>query len=275
MPRVDIVTFPKLIIQIPTDEFPDAIKIVMQGRMVPKQADARTAQLASNAIKSSGLPTESNIEYTTWTESNFSKTINGMKTAEVKAPYDEVYGVIGYAHRKDSKNDTAVNVSMFTSRSNNTPSSTGSTTYNLDSVWATRFTLTKQKIDAAYIVSYVDNTIPIKQAASIITQFAGFFGDMISKLMMPSLPTPKAIASKLLGPAAAPVQNALATVAEQYAKIKPTVDQVVATAQGIVAIVQDPKKLVQYLPAIMAFLMQFVPQDKLAEVIYEFNGSGS
>jgi len=275
MPRVDIVNFPKLIIQIPQDEFPDKIKIVMTGRVTPKQADARTADLLAKAKKLASLPALPEMSTTTWTETSFKKVIGVQKTAELKAPYDEIESVKAYAHRKDTTNEDPINVRMFTSRQNQAASSSKESTVNLENVWATYITLNKQEINSTYIVQYIQDTIPVGQAASIITQFSTFFGDIISKLMVPSLPTPKAIASKLLGPAAAVVQSALATAAEQYAKIKPTVDQLVSAAQAIVSMVQNPEEIVNYLPTLMTFLLQFIPQEKLSEVIYEYQGSGS
>jgi hypothetical protein len=275
MARIDIVSFPKLIIQIPTDEFPDKIKIVMTGRVVPKEGNAKTADLVAKAKKLANLPALPTMSATTWTETSFKKEINGQKTAELKAPYDEVESVVAYAHRKDTKNEDPINVRMFTSRQNQAPSSSKESTVNLENVWATYITLSKQKIDSNYIVQYVSDTISLDQVASVITPFTTFFGDIISKLMVPSLPTPKAIASKLLGPAAAVVQSALATAAEQYAKIKPTVDQLVSAAQAVVSMVQNPEEIVTYLPLLMTFLLQFIPQETLAEVVYEYHGDGS
>jgi hypothetical protein len=276
MPRIDIKTFPKLIIQIPQAEFPDGIKIAMQGRTVPQAGDARTLQLATNMSSTLGiaLPTEQQYSTTIWTESSFKKTLDGNKIAELKAPYDEIFSVVAYAHFKDQKKDDPITISMFTTRQNNAPSGTG-TTYNLEGVWATQFTLTKQVIEPNYIAKYAQDVIPINQTITLVTQFVGFFADIISKLLMPSLPTPKAIASKFLGPASAPIQMAIATIAEQYAKVKPTVDQVVTAAQAIAAIAANPAEIVTYIPAIITFLLQYVPQEKLAEIIYEFEGSGS
>lgn len=273
MPLVDIVNFPKLILMIPQSQFPDNVKIVMKGRVVPRGADGKTLQLAADAKSQLGIPQESPYSFTTWTESTFSQSNNGYKVAEVSAPYDEIISVVAYAHRKDFADNTPIDITIFTTRSNNQPSATN-TTFNLDKVWAVKFSMTKQTTDASYVVQFVEDTIPIAQAASIIAQFASFFGQIIAKLMAPSLPSPKAIASKLLGPASAPIQSALATIAEQYAKVKPTVDQITAAATAITAIAQDPKQIVNYLPAIMTFLIQFVGQDKIAEIIYDFKGGG-
>jgi hypothetical protein len=268
---VDIVNFPKLIIQIPQAQFPDNLKIVMRGRKTASGGDAHTLQLQSEARSSGGLPANDPFTFTTWTESNFTVSRGTNKVAEVAAPYDEILSVVGYAHRNDSSNDTEVDVTMFTARPNSQPSAT-STTYNLDSVWAFKMALTKQVIDSNYIVGFVDDTTTVGQGGSLITQFASFFGQIVAALINPTLPTPKAIASKFLGPAAAPVQQLLATTADQYAKVKPVVDEVVVAADAVAKIAQNPAVLVQYLPVLMGFLIQFIGQDKLAQIIYEFKG---
>jgi hypothetical protein len=39
--------------------------------------------------------------------------------------------------------------------------------------------------------------------------------------------------------------------------------------------VQNPEEIVTYLPLLMTFLLQFIPQETLAEVVYEYHGDGS
>jgi hypothetical protein len=273
MPFIDTQTFPILIISIPTSQFPDKLKIVMSGYNTSTTADANayTSQVAANAKVAAGGTTAPTIVSTTWTESVFTETQGDNTVAKLTPPYNNVSGVVGYAHRNDNSDDDPINVTMYTTQSNATPSAT-TTTYDLSSVWGYQFTMTKQTMDSTYIVEFVDDTVPVGQTAAIVSQFTGFFSTIVSEVMKPSLPTAKQIASIFLGPAAAPVQQAIASVASQYAKIQPTVNQIVTAASAIEAIISNPAAIVNYLPAIVAFLLQFIPQSTLASIIYEFKG---
>ena len=270
MPTIDIITFPILIISIPSAQFPDKLKIVMTGRKNPIVSN-NTAQLAANAKVASGVPATSPSQTTTWTESVFTQTQGDNKIAKLTPPYNEVDSVVGYAHRDDDTNDTAINVTMYTTAANAQPSSL-TTTFNMSSVWGYQFTMTKQTMDATYIVGFVGDTTPVGQTASLITQFSSFFSQIVAQIMSPSLPTAKQIASIFLGPAAAPVQQGIASVASQYAKIQPTVNQITTAASSIASIISDPANIIKYLPAIVAFLLQFIPQKDIAKIIYEFRG---
>jgi transglutaminase-like putative cysteine protease len=271
MAKVDLERFPDLIIQIPEEEFPDTVKIVMQGRKVPLGNDAQKAQLAANAKELSGVPAEPNYLLTTWTESDFKKSINGKKTAEVKMPYDEVVNVVGYGHREDPEDDTPINVSMFVTTRSRRPAAT-STTYNLDGVWAYNMTLRKHQIDSNYVVQYTREATTVAQVGAGVGALAGFIGQIMAFIVAPSLPTPKQIASKLLGPAAAPVQSAIASASQQIAKAKKTAAQVKTVVNAVLGIVGDPATIVDYLPAILNFILQYIPQEDLSQVFPEFRG---
>ncbi len=273
MPLIDIITFPILIISTPTAQFPDKLKIVMSGYNTSTTADANAyqSQVAANAKVAAGGTTAPTIVSTTWTESVFTETQGDNTIAKLTPPYNNISGVVGYAHRNDSNDNTEVPVTMYTTQPNATPSST-TTTYDISSVWGYQFTMTKQTMNSTYIAEYVNDTVPIGQTASIISQFSGFFGTIVSEIMKPTLPTAKQIASIFLGPAAAPLQMAISSVASQYAKIQPTVNQIVTAASAIQSIIQNPANIINDLPAIIAFLLQFIPQSTLAQIIYEFRG---
>jgi hypothetical protein len=285
MPIVDKTTFPRLIIQIPEAEFPDEITIVMQGRNIPRDQDANTAQLtaqAQQALAAAGtlgigpgaIPIAPVAIYSkTWDKSVFSKVIKNKKTAELQTPYDEIFSVVCYAHRKDPKNTTSVNVDMFTSRQNYTPSAQGSSA-GLEGVWATRITLTKQNIDSNYAVKYIMDVFPPAQFTSALTPFVGYFGNIITTVMAVQIPSPKAIAAKLMGMFAAVVQQQIATYAQQAATIQPVVNQIITAANAIAAISKDPTAIIQYLPFIIGLLFQYVPQETIAEIIKEYRGQG-
>jgi hypothetical protein len=271
MPVIDIQTFPILIISIPTAQFPDKLKIVMTGRKTPTAQDANVAQLSANAKVAAGVPAASPSQTTTWTESVFTQTQGTNKIAKLTPPYNEIDRVIGYAHRNDDTNNTPVNVLMYTTAANAQPSAT-STTFNMSSVWGYQFTMTKQTMDATYIVGFVGDTTPVGQTASLVIQFGSFFSQIVAQIMNPSPPTPKQIASVLLGPAAAPVQQGIASVATQYAKIQPTVNQITVAASAIATIASNPASIINFLPAIISFILQFIPQKDIAQIIYEFKG---
>ncbi len=274
MPTIDIVTFPILIISIPSSQFPDKLKIVMEGRSIPTGADANTQQLAANAKAASGAPAPSPTQTTTWTESNFNQTQGDNKIAKITPPpYNEIDRVVGYAHRNDDTNDTPINVTMYTTKANAQPSST-TTTYDLSSVWGYQFAMTKQNMDSTYMVEFVSDTVPIAQAATLVTQFSSFFAQIAQQIMQPTLPSAKQIASIFLGPAAAPVQQLIASVGSQYAKIQPTVNMITQAAAAITNIASNPASIITYLPQIVNFLLQFIPQKDIAQVIYEFRGGG-
>ena len=272
MPTIDIVTFPILIISIPSAQFPDKLKIVMTGRKNPT-IDSNTAQLAANAKVAAGVPAPSPSQTTTWTESAFTQTQGDNKIAKLTPPYNEIDAVVGYAHRNDDTNDTPVNVLMYTTAANAQPSSL-TTTFNMSSVWGYQFTMTKQTMDATYIVGFVGDTTPVGQTASLVVQFSSFFSQIVAQIMNPSPPTAKQIASIFLGPAAAPVQQGIASVATQYAKIQPTVNQITTAASSIADIINNPADIINDLPAIIAFLLQFIPQKEIAKVIFEYKGGG-
>ena len=118
MPTVDKDRFPKFIIQIPEEEFPDKLKIVVTGRETFAGADAKKQQLAAEArslaVGAAGQPLTAPYFTKTYEEGDFKKTINGKKTAELKTPYDEISLIVGYAHREDPEDETPVNVNIFT-----------------------------------------------------------------------------------------------------------------------------------------------------------------
>ena len=272
MPRVDRKRFPRLIIQVPESEFPDNIKIIVTGRTLLLGAQGKTAQLAQVAKSGTGATAQPSYFTTNYTENDFKRTINEKKTAELKTPYDEIVNIVGYAHREDPKNETVVNVSLFTTTQSGYPSGKGSTA-NMEGVFAYRMTLTKQNMDAAYISRYVQEATPIGQTASLIANFTSLLGQVMAVILNPSLPTPKQIASKLLGPAAAGIQNAIASNADKVAKVKKTADQLKQAANAIQNVISDPKSIVQYMPVIIGFLIKFIGQEKIAEIVYDFRSS--
>jgi hypothetical protein len=273
MPRVDRQRFPRLVIQVPEGAFPDNIKVIVTGRALLQGAAGKTAQLASE-IKSGALgqPVTPTYFSTNYTESDFKRTINGKKTAELKTPYDEIVNVIGYAHREDPKDDRPVNVFLFTTTQSGYPSARGSTVY-MEGVFAYQMTLTRQNLNAAYITRYIQEATIAGQVTAIAGNFAALLGQVMAIIVAPSLPTPKQVASKVMGPAAAPVQNAIATNADKVAKVKKTTAQLKQAANAIQNIISDPSSIAQYMPVVVGFLVKFIGQDKIAQIIYDFRSS--
>ncbi len=275
MPTVDKDRFPKFIIQIPEEEFPDKLKIVVTGRETFAGADAKKQQLAAEArslaVGAAGQPLTAPYFTKTYEEGDFKKTINGKKTAELKTPYDEISLIVGYAHREDPEDETPVNVNIFTTTQSSYPSAR-STTYNLSGVFAYNFTMVKYNMDADYITQYIKEATPVGQAGQVAAQFGTLIPQVIAAIMNPSLPTPKQIASKVLGPAAAKVQNAIAKGAETVAKVKKTTDQIQEIINAIKELITNPETAVQYVPVIVGWLIKYVGQEKISEIVYSFRG---
>lgn len=271
MPRIDRQRFPRLIIQIPEAEFPNNLKIIMTGRSLLQGSAGKTAQLAREA-KSGGLgqPVTPTYLTTIFKETDFKKTINNQKTAELKTPYDEVVNVVGYGHRDDPEDDMPINVTMFTTTQSGLPSIRGNS-YNLDGVFAFRLILTKQPLDSAYITRYVQEATTAGQTTSIIANFAGILGQIMAAIINPALPTPKQVASKVMGPAAAGVQNAIASNADKVAKVKKTSAQIKTVANAIQNIISNPNAIATYMPIVIDLLIKW-RKDDIAQLVYDFRG---
>jgi len=272
MPLIDKQRFPKLIIQIPEEEYPNKLKIVITGRPKLQGGAGKTAQLASEAKSGAlGQPITPTYFTKTYTESDFKRTINGKKTAELKTPYDEIIGTIGYGHREDPEDDTPVNVSMFTTTQSQQPSARG-TTYNLQGVFAYNFVMVKYNMDAAYITQYVKEATPVGQGVAVAAQFTRYIPQVIAAIVNPSLPTPKQIASKVLGPAASSVQKIIAENAKTIATIKKEAEKAKRVVNAVKNIASDPSSIAQYVPVLIAYLIKWIGQDEIAKIIYSFRG---
>lgn len=272
MSLIDRQRFPKLIIQIPEEEYPDKLKIVITGRPKLQGGAGKTAQLASEAKSGAlGQPVTPTYFTKTYTESDFKKIINGKKIAELKTPYDEIIGTVGYGHREDSEDDRSINVSMFTTTQSQYPSAK-KTTYNLDNVFAYNFVMVRYSMDAAYIAKYIQEATPVGQGAAVAAQFTQYLPQVIAAIVNPSLPTPKQIASKFLGPAAASVQKIIAENARTIATIKKEAEKVKQVVNAVKNIVSDPSSVAQYIPVLIGYLVKWIGQEKISEIVYSFRG---
>jgi hypothetical protein len=270
MPKVDRTRFPRLIIQVPEAEFPDKLKIILTGRPLLAGGQGNTAQLAADARSLSGRPAQPSYFSTTFEEGEFRKTLNGLKIAELRMPYDEVVNAVGYGHRDDPEDDTPINVSLFTTTQSGLPSMKGNS-YNLEGVWAYRLTLTKQPLNSAYVTQYIQEGTAVGQTASNVAAFAQILAQIMAAIVSPALPTPKQIATKVMGAAAAQVQNAIASNADKIAKVKKTADQVRTVANAIQNIIADPSSIATYMPVIIDLLIRW-RKDDVAKVVYDFRG---
>lgn len=283
MARVDKERFPKLIAQIPEEQFPDKLNIVITGNnyTTPNKTSQLALQTGDQALGSpfaqgGGLPDSQKIIK----EGDFggSQKIGGVNylVAELETPFGNIKSVRGWASREDFENETPVEVRMFTATPNRTASAPGqNSSVGLEGVWVYEFTMRKQSLNPEYIADYLLNGTGAGNAAQsasqivpLVTQGAKAFAEG----QLPAPPTPKAIASKLLAAGAAPVQQALALVGQQYAAIKPKVDQATAVAQAIKGIVEDPQTIITYIPLIMGFIFELIPKEEIAKVIYDFEG---
>jgi len=272
MPFVDRKRFPKLIIQIPIEEYPDKLKIIVTGREKLQGSKGNTAQLSSETKSGAlGQPITPTYFTKTYTESDFKKTINGKKTAELKTPYDEIVKTIGYGHREDPEDDTPINVFIFTTTQSQQPSARG-TTYNLEGVFAYNFVMVKYNMDSAYVSEYVEEGTPAGQGARTIAKFAQFIPQVIAAIVSPSIPTPKQVASKVLGPTAAPVQKTIAENAKTVSTVKKESEKAKRVVNAIKNIASDPTATAQYIPVVTEYLIKHIGQDKVAEVVYSFKG---
>lgn len=275
MARVDLERFPLLIIEIPIDQFPENgdIKITMRGRKVEPANNIanRTAQLAFETLPGS---IERITSLTTWTASDFKGTSPDGKrktTRNLKMPYNEVESVTAYAKRDDPEDDTPITVNMYTTTSGGLKSAQG-TTISLEGVWSFQMTLTKQDITPSYATEFLTEATDPGQIAGQVGQVVGQAAQLIAGFINPALPSPKALAAKLLGPAAAPIQSAIAIITYQIAKYKPIVDTTLQVANAVAGIVEDPQQATQYLPVVLNFIFEIIPEDDLAKVIYSFKG---
>lgn len=282
MARVDLERFPLLIIEIPVDQFPENgdIKITMRGRKINTEDTLanRTSQLAVELLPGN---IERLTSLVTWTSSDFVATSpDGQRrtTRNLKMPFNEVQSVTAYARRDDPEDNTPISVNMYTTTSGGLKSARGTTT-NLEGVWAFQMTLTKQDITPAYATDFfVEATDPGQitgQIGALVTEAA----QIVAGVLVPSLPSPKALAAKFLGPAAAPIQAAIATITDTIAKYKPIVDTTLAVATAVSNISQsiasgNLDELTQYLPVVWSFAFEIIPQENLSKVIYDFR-SGS
>lgn len=278
MPRIDLDRFPLLIIEIPVDQFPEDgdLRITMRGRKINTEDTLanRSNQLAvellpGNVEKLTGL--------TTWTNSDFVATSpDGKKktTKNLKMPYNEVIDVMAYARRDDPEDDTPITVNMYTTTSGGLKSARGTTT-SLEGVWAFQMTLTKQDITPAYATEFfIEGTAPgqiTSQLGAVVNEAV----QIVAGVLSPSLPSPKALAAKFLGPAAASIQSAIATITDTIAKYKPIVDVTLQVANAVSNIARsiasgDLDELSQYLPVIWSFAFEIIPQENLSKIIYDF-----
>jgi hypothetical protein len=132
--------------------------------------------------------------------------------------------------------------------------------------------MNKQELTVDYCTSFFVNGTPVGQIGQAVANFASQAATIVAQGLLPALPTPKAIAAKLLGPAAPAVQTFIATVGYQLAKYKPTVEVIVGIAQAITSIIRDPSSAQQYLPLVFSFLLEFLTKEILADTIYDFQG---
>lgn len=271
MPRADLERFPLLIIEIPIEEFPEDgnIKITLTGRKVKEVS--KTAALAVEAVPGRFEFQSSTV---TWTQDDFKGTSpDGKKkvTKNIKMPFNIIQGVAGWARRDDPDDDTPINVNMYTTTSSGLKSARGNVR-RLEGVWAFRFVMTKQDITPAYAKEYLTQGSSAGQAIKTLQQTAANATTLVTSLINPTPPTAKSIAAKLLGSSSSDKQSGLAKAAHQAAKYRPIIVKAIAVASALNQIIRNPEQLLQYLPVILAFLFEVIPQEQLAKIIYDFKG---
>lgn len=271
MPRADLERFPLLIIEIPIEEFPEDgdLKIKMTGRKI--QEVNRTEQLAVEAIPGRF---EFLTKTVTWTQSDFKGTSpDGKKkvTKNIKMPFNDIRAVSGWARRDDPDDDTQITVNMYTTTSSGLKSARGTVT-DLEGVWAFRFVMTKQDVTPAYAQEYLTQGTAAGEAAQTLASVTANATQLVTALVNPSPPTAKSIAAKLLGSKSNSVQSSIASAAYQNAKYRPIIATALAVGAALNQIIQNPETISQYLPVVLAFLFEVIPQEDLAKVIYDFRG---
>jgi hypothetical protein len=277
LPKIDTTRFQYLIAEIPESQFPDKINIFIKGMNVPekKEKGAKVAQSVVEVTPGlSAADPEKLYELKIINESNFSTTVAGKKIAKLDIPFNLIKSISAWAQRSDIEDSTPVNVTMYVTTQNNQAST--------DGIWTSRFTLSQQPLTPTYLIDFLANGTPIGQIGQMIGTLVGQAASVLADLLMPTLPSPKALASKFLGPAAAPVQQALALLAQQYAKVKPYIDLAVQIAEAVVEIITaiaegDEEKLKQilfkYLPPVLTFLFELIPEQALVDAgVYQFKG---
>lgn len=280
MARVDKEKFPKLVIQIPQAEFPDKITIVIFGNNYPvlsprERVGVSIAAETLNVAGGERLPDTSKII----TEKDFtskSKIKNiDYKVAKIDTPFSEISEIRCWASRSDNNNDTPINVEMFTTTQNNERSIGSYANIGFGGVFAYSTTLRKNHITVDYAVDYFLNGTQAGNIAKILMEVTPLVKTTIDNWkskMAPTPPTPKSLASKLLGPKAAQLQTAIAQASQQNAEFLQIAEQAIGIAMLINRARTDPKARAEVLKLLLIILINNIPQEEAAKVVYNFRG---
>lgn len=231
--QIDKEQFPKTMIKIPKEEFPDKLTIVFKGNDLTKPDYGRKAELvASSADQALGSPISGAASGASEAVQMFEfigleafgeeESIKGVnyKIARIDTPFSNLTSVRAFASRDNWENTTPINIEMTATPESRT---------NIEgSIWNRRITLRKHpELSIDYSIDYIMNGTALAiggQLASLVGPFMTSITTVLSGEMLPTVPTAKQLASKLMGPASAYVQQGLAIINTQYAKVKPYID---------------------------------------------------
>lgn len=270
MARIDKDQFPIIIIKIPEDQFPDKLSIVIEGSNVDTQRSKNT-QLAIEALDAgfdtpfdkvnpnevgnvniSSAGVSANLKWPKfYTESAFNQSFKSrgvnFKAAVIDTPFNNLESVNAWAHRDNWEDNTEIEIEMFASSDLKDISAAGP-------VWSRRMTLRKYgELPIDYAVGFLLNGNPYGKAGKLIKAIIPLVQALLLFLtedLKPNVPTAKQIAMKLLGPSANIVQQKLAYLEEQYAKVKRMMNEVQRLLDIMVEcnVLEDPVELPEIRP---------------------------
>jgi hypothetical protein len=280
MADIDTKKFPKIAIELDSD--PSTLKelaLYIEG-MPP--TDPGIAELQAAAVGGvseyanllAALPQRTKIDKSSFNK----KTVQGKDvwSKTIDTPYPKILRAFGYC-KYDSTDKAAqlpVAVRMFTTTANNQASSTMSDTEKaglLEGVWAYSFTMTLQVVKAAYVGKCVMDILVPTELLNVGTAIIGEATKVIGIILAPPIPDPKAIAAKLLGPAATEIQNGISKAMQQLVQYKPYIDMATTLASIVQNIPNDP---LNSLIALLAFALELIPEDQFIQLpfVYPLRG---
>jgi len=259
MAKIDKEQFPMIIIKIPENQFPDKLSLVIEGYESKGQTSKNT-QLALDTIDASfdtpfdrvdtskvgkvnvaGGGFSANLRFPKfYSESIFNESFKSgginFKVAVIDTPFNNIDTVRAWAHRDNWEDDTEIEIELFASNDLKDISAAGP-------VWSKRMTLRKySELPIDYSVGYLLNGNPYGKSGKLVKAIIPLVQALLlfmTEDLRPNVPTAKQIALKLLGPNANIVQQKLAYLEDQYAKVKRMLNEI----QRIIDILEECKIL--------------------------------
>jgi hypothetical protein len=271
MAKIDKKKFPEMVVSI--DDKPDDIEIILEGYDVTY--DTETDQLVAETVGVDSFLKNATVKYVVDIGGFKEVTSQGQKrwVKKINTPLTDILRVYGYAKREDIANKKSINIEVYTITANQTRSTESTNSLAdgyVEGIWSNSFSMTRQKINATYVTKFIMEVLGASGIGQFITQVVAKGTAIYMMILNQPVPDPKAIASKLMGPVAAQVQNLIAMAAEQYVKFKPTIDQVLLVVDVLKQLQTDPGGA---LKRILVLLIELIPEETWKELgVWLFRG---